>query len=231
MSKSRRRTPVRNVNSITEKATAQKSETRRSALPASQPQKPDQVSSVGTFYHNLGKIVGLTRSAIPPFLTWAATVLTIISAAFLFLPRVTVDPSAAYDPSTPSPITFTVTNTNVIPLRDVHIGIGVCYLGPKEINPRPEHCNGPIVNSIFYRPQWFLHWLDVDEKSQFAIEDMLGRSSNPKEQFEDADITVVIEYTPWHLPSWLFRQTRQFRFITTPRSDGKIYWTPVPLNR
>lgn len=72
------------------KSKSQESEPKRSALPASQPQKICQSSSAGRSVHTLSKIVGLTRSAIPSFLTWAATVLTLVSGVIVFFPRVTV---------------------------------------------------------------------------------------------------------------------------------------------
>jgi hypothetical protein len=46
-----------------------------------------------------------------------------LAGAFFFLPRVTVEPSGPYDPSNPSPITFTISNVNIIPLRNIDVAL------------------------------------------------------------------------------------------------------------
>jgi hypothetical protein len=224
--------PTQRAMQPTQKSQPQKSLPTPPTPPTSPPKTLAAASSVYTSRSILGKIARRISSTIPPFLTWAAVVLTLASGIIVFFPRLTVDPSGPYDPLNPSPITFTIANTNIVPLRDVHLGIGVCYIGEDDPNrPPPPHCNGPITISIIWHPQWFLRWLDSDEKDQIAIEDVLKRRE-PAKQFEDADITIIIQYTPWQFPSvWPFRRERQFRFITTRRSDGKIHWIPVPLNR
>jgi hypothetical protein len=168
-----------------------------------------------------GRMIGWLGSN----LGWLSVLITLASA-FFFLPRVTIEPSGPYDPSNPSPILFTIANANIIPLRNVEVGIGLCYVVPQDGGPTPLDCNGPAQSVLVFTP-WSVKWLDVDEKYEIAIEDALRRRG--KEQIEKADITIKVIYTPWRLPFW--RSQKEFRFVTKRRSDGKIYWTAVPLNR
>jgi hypothetical protein len=184
----------------------------------SQPTKPDLAT------HRLRRgLFGRLYRAAPSFIVWASVIVTLVSGFYL-LPRVTVDPLGPYDPANPSPVIFTIANINIVPLSDVQPWIGICYINTNEV---PD-CNGPITGGLIYGP-WHIAWLDVDEKYQIALEEALRLSNNSPKQFESADITISITYTPWRL--WFLRTTREFRFVTKRRSDGKIYWTPVPLNR
>jgi hypothetical protein len=157
---------------------------------------------------------------------WASVAMTLCAGAFYFLPRVTVDPSGPYDPANPSPITFTIANINIVPLQDVQPTIGLCYIVIRDsTGSKPPECNGPSLSRLAFTP-WRIKWLDVDEKYQIAIEEAI--KIHDREQIEVANITIAIVYRPWYMP---FRLTKEFRFITKPRSDGKIYWIPTPLNR
>jgi hypothetical protein len=192
----------------------------------------------GKLLGSLRKIVGQLRSGIPWFGSWAATMLTIFAAAVVFLPRITVEPSGPYDPMNPSPITFTITNSNFVPLRNVFAAVGVCDVtlpvrtrGGGSIVLKgvgQEYCatsGGPMTRVTI--PDWQIKWLDADERWQLALEDVFPGTTAT--QIETANMTISLEYTPWYLPSF-WRNLRQFRFVTKKRSDGKIYWVPTPLN-
>ena len=145
------------------------------------------------------------------------------------MPRISVDPPAPFDPSKPSPITFTVSNINIVPLHNVKIGLGICYIRSadhpplgSDIESDPKRCNDPPIAGLI---RWQVDWLDTDEKYELNLEDLLN--IKPSDHIERADITIFIMYEPWRLPK---QRTRQFRFLARPLSDGKIYWEPMPLN-
>lgn len=163
-----------------------------------------------------------------PFFVSLSIAMTLLAGAFFFLPRVTVEPSGPYNPSHPSATIFTISNVNIVPLRNVQVAIGVCYVR-MEWSENAEECNGSSLTKLLFKP-WGIHWLDVDEKYQIAIEDAIRLPGNDPRQIEKADITIAVIYTPWRMPGF-WRDTKEFRFITKRRSDGDIYWTPIPLNR
>ncbi len=217
------------------KAKAQGTQPNQLLAPTSQPQTPAAPTSGGKFFDSLGKIVGWLRSATPAFVTWAATVLTIFAGAVVFLPRITVEPSGPYDPATPSPITFTITNANIVPLRDVVAAVGLCEAvvpvklsgGGSVILKGAGQCSTGATITRLSNPGWHIKWLDADERWQIALEEEINGGAAA--QVENADITISVGYIPWRLP-WFGRSEKQFRFVTKKRSDGKIYWAPTPLN-
>jgi hypothetical protein len=73
--------------------------------------------------------------------TGVTVILKLLGALFL-LPRVTVESSGPYDPSNPTPISFTISNNNVVPLRNIQPGIGLCFLEFAALNGSEQHCNG-----------------------------------------------------------------------------------------
>lgn len=187
--------------------------------------------------------LGWLRAKIPTILKGASVLIGIAAGALFFLPRVTVDPSGPYDPLKPSPITFTISNVNIVPLRNVAIGIGVCYIispGDNWIELRgeevgrgrpPIECNGP-VGAIFTIPIWHVRWLNSDEKFQIALEDFMKAQPASPKQIEKANMTISIKYEPWRIPlpeRW--KPQRQFRFVTKKLSNGTIFWVPTPLNQ
>jgi hypothetical protein len=207
------------------------------------PKTPQQSNSVGNFFlfvlRKAGILVGssLRRSlqwprenlTLKDGLIWASVIIGIFAGAFAFLPRITVEASGPYDPSSPIPITFVITNTNIIPLRDVQVSIGVCYLIFEGDLPDRKQCNGPATSGFTFLP-WHTKWLDSDEKFSIALEEFIKLGANQRQQFSAANITIKVNYYPWRI-WWFWKPLKEFRFVTKRLSDGKIYWTPTPLNR
>jgi hypothetical protein len=151
----------------------------------------------------------------------------IAAGVIVFFPRILVESSGPYDASNPSPITFTISNVNIVPLREVQPMIGMCFLAIPAEEMSKRDCNGsPRIRMV--QKSWRVRWLDADEKWQIALEEAIS-IGHTKQQIENADITIGVEYTPWWLPEF-WRDTKEFRFVTKKRSDGKIYWVPTPLN-
>jgi len=162
----------------------------------------------------------------------AALVATIGLAASLvtFLPRITVEVSSGLiDPSSPSPVSFTIANTNVVPIEHVQPMLGICTLvltQNRDFEPDRE-CEGSLLTR-FVRPQWAVRRLYMDERHTITIEDMIAS------KIGYADISIVISYTPWFLP---WRREKEFRFQTRKLSDGNSIGfrdqqaSEVPRNR
>lgn len=148
------------------------------------------------------------------------------ASVLFFFPRITVEPSASYDPSSPSAVTFTISNANIVPLRDVQVAIGI---GSMALSPRLilKGVASEGVPATFLKPpdNWTAKWLNPDEKWQISLEDEFVGF----QPIENADITIAVTYSPWFVPFW--RPTKQFRFIARKLSDRKIYWIPTPLYR
>jgi hypothetical protein len=131
--------------------------------------------------------------------TWLSILLGIAAGSFFFLPRVTVEPSGPYDPSHPTPLIFWIANTNIVPLRNVRVGIGICYIhvegGPTLQGPDAkgdEHaCNGP-AKAIIYIERWHTRWLDADEKFEIPVED--GMNPHRLHAVVDARNLAVAEF-------------------------------------
>jgi hypothetical protein len=189
------------------------------------------------FCYKIAKMLGsILRKTLDKIWKWVTLVVMFAAAALFFLPRVTVEPSGPFDPSHPTSLIFTIANINIIPLRNVQPSVGICFIDlgdklPKLRGPEagsgdaPNDCNGPTRSKIAIG-NWFVRWLDVDEKYEIPIESGI-RTDGP---IQNANITIAVTYTPWWMPPF-WRNTKEFRFVTKRLSDGKTYWTHVPLNR
>jgi hypothetical protein len=163
-------------------------------------------------------IVTATTSFIVASIGLAAAVAT-------FLPRITIEPVGQIDPASPYPISFTITNTGIIPLTNVQPGFGICEFFSGDPENRPDRCDGPLT-SVLFMPQWLVKRLDMDEKHVIRFDDMFN--IRPSAKFGFANIAVTISYNPWILP---WRRNPQFRFITRLERDGKLTWIPRPLEK
>ncbi len=137
------------------------------------------------------------------------------SAVVTFLPRPTVDgPSNPYEMSLP--ISFVIGNANIVPLENVQPMLGLCTLvfGSTD-RPQSGRGCGSALGSRLVRPQWLAAYIGIDDKHTITIEDMF------KGQISYADISIILEYSPWFLP---WRREKEFRFETRKLGDGKIYW-------
>jgi len=156
-----------------------------------------------------------------------ATLIGGLAAALYFVPRVTIEAVAPFDPSQPTPIAFRITNTNVVPLRNVDISLGICSLmiiPDTQPYPKPADCEGPSnVEMRFGRP-WHFNWILMDEPVDISQPPL---SWGNHERFS-ANMEIRISYSPWYAPTILFGRTKAFRFVSYP-SRGKIYFKSTPL--
>jgi hypothetical protein len=157
--------------------------------------------------------------------SFVVTAIGLAAAIVTFLPRMTVEPGGQIDPASPYPISFTITNTGIIPLTNVQPGFGICEFYSGEPENRPDRCDG-LLTSKLVKPQWLVKRLNVDEKHVIRFDDMFN--IQPPAKFGFANIAVTIDYNPWFLP---WRLNPQFRFITRLERDGKLTWMPRPLEK
>lgn len=160
------------------------------------------------------------------------TILGILLGLVVFLPRVTVEPTAQIDPLKPAPIFFTITNTGIIPLYNVQPMIGLCILRiaregkhPENFPDEEERCNGRREPRIIM-PFWFVKVLSMDEKSVVRLENGLFVNIPQPAKFDGADIAIIVEYQPWLIP---LRREKEFRFVTKVENTGVFSWIPSPV--
>ncbi|MGQ0445118.1 MAG: hypothetical protein ACT4O2_08345 [Beijerinckiaceae bacterium] len=147
------------------------------------------------------------------------------SAGATFLPHLTIDPGGAIDPSKPYPVPFTITNRSIIPLSDVQPSLGICEIYYGEPKNLAERC-GKMRTYFSFTP-WFVHKIAPDETYTIHLDEFL----NVKGKFGAADISIKVEYYPWILTFWPFRNEKEFRFQTRLGSDGKLWWKDRPLEK
>jgi hypothetical protein len=156
--------------------------------------------------------------AITATVSLAILALGAASAAVAFLPRVTVDVAEGSDPwSAP----FTITNTNVVPLNDVGVFLGLCVLVIADRNGpmiwRGENqCDSPN-GARLNKTAWLHHTLPMDGKYTFGLDDLFLIDAK---HFSGADISIVVTFKPWLLP--IHRET-EFRFVTRKGKNG-YHW-------
>jgi hypothetical protein len=157
-----------------------------------------------------------------------AVILGAAASAVAFLPRVAVEVSSdAGDDPWSSP--FIITNTNIVPLEDLGIYMGLCRVvekgprGPFTWKGEEDQC-GTSNLSRLYHEIWLHHRLAMDEKYSVTLQDAFPL---PKESFGQADISIVVSFDPWIIP---VRQQKEFRFVTRKTSDGKYRWFPQTID-
>jgi hypothetical protein len=159
---------------------------------------------------------------------WGLGIATVVgSTGILFLqPRPSVNPPGPPDLTNPFNASFTITNTNIIPLRDVGVSIGVIQvvMSPLPFNETkrpPLYYPGRLPTIT--REDWNNHNLEMDEKYTITPDVIApGRGAS----LGGADVAIVVKYRPWFLP---VERRRIFRFVTHNNGDGTFSWHSYPL--
>jgi hypothetical protein len=152
-----------------------------------------------------------------------------VTAALSLLPRMTVEPSAPVDKYNLFSSSFTVTNTNFVPLEhvDVLLGIGELEFGshPSIVGSKTPETN-PAFDNAVANPKWIHHTLSMDEKLTITLSDMFGADFG--QNLTGGDIAVIIRYHPWILP---FEREKILRFRVHRELDGGFTWYSSPVDR
>jgi hypothetical protein len=132
----------------------------------------------------------LKRKLLFPIILALSTLLGGFVAVFALLPRISVTPSDPVDTVNPFSASFTISNTNFIPLNDVNVSIGLGQIAtlPRQFNPDFI----PSFKTLMTRPDWNNHILDIDERFTITATDMFHLE--PDARLTGADIAVVVSY-------------------------------------
>jgi hypothetical protein len=152
-----------------------------------------------------------------------ATIAGGLAAIVVFLPRISVLPSDPVDLTNPFSASFTITNNNFIPLRQVNalLGIGQIVMEPAQMIP---HFKPTFESRITYKT-WTNHSLTMDERFTITISDAFNVTKSIR--VAGADIAIIVSYKPWFLP---IKREKIFRFVTHKQTNGNLYWYSQPLD-
>ena len=135
------------------------------------------------------------------------------------------DPVESGDPFSAS---FTITSSNVFPLRDVGAAVAVIEVAASPV-PFNEENRPDILNidslSCFTEKDWNHHDLSADERYTITPYTTIA----PANQFvvlAGADIAIVVDYKPWFIP---IKRREVFRFVTHRFANGSYRWYSYPL--
>jgi hypothetical protein len=140
-----------------------------------------------------------------------------------FWPQISVEPTAAADPSNPFSGIYKITNEQGYPLTDVSVeaSLRCAKIGRGSDTPPPGKCEPSMHTS---RPLWTKHTLEPHETYEITPGDLL--IVTPPTALLYAQISIFVSYRPWKLPIPL--RTMEFRFQSRRLSDGKIEWLHLP---
>jgi hypothetical protein len=142
---------------------------------------------------------------------------TLLGIAVLW-PRITIEPYGAFDPSSPSPLQFKISNIGFVPLTDIAPRLGICRLAWQG---RPALL-GPCDPPRYLVPAGWQHaQMGMDEWYLISLDDAF-KTPQPT-AFESGDISIYVEYHPWFLP---WTRHKESGFFTKKQNDGKLYWFP-----
>jgi hypothetical protein len=157
--------------------------------------------------------------AYKTLLAWLLGIATLLGGATVVLPRPTVTPSDPVDPDNPMSASFTIINTNFVPLRRVSasIAIGEVVSRGHELDPNWI----PNWSSRMAIPEWSNHSLAMDDRFTITPGDVFGGN------WGQADIAIVVIYRPWIFP---IDREKLFHFRTHRQSNGHLYWYSIPMD-
>ncbi len=156
---------------------------------------------------------GITRTRV--IITAAATAIGLLIAIPSIQPRILVEPGEALNPTDAFSTPFIVTNDGQLALRDVSLR---CNLRKVEAggsqsgveNLSTATADPPTRQILPGERETYICFFPFQFPSPIT----------------DADISVTVRFRSQWLPG---RYERRFRFVTLPRSDDKLQWSPRPM--
>jgi hypothetical protein len=168
-------------------------------------------------------------NAVVTFVSVALGVLGLV----VFWPRVTVEAAREIDPDAPQGISLKITNTGVLPLRNLQPAIGFGVLAPQGVPVPDLPVTGPFTGRLAFRP-WFAKSLAMDEQYEIKLDATSSAANDgifffpPDYKLARLDFSLVLVFNPWIFP---VRCEKEFKFATRIESNGKLSLMPQPINR
>jgi hypothetical protein len=151
-------------------------------------------------------------------LAWLLGIATLLGGAAVVLPRPTVTADEPVDPQNTLSASFTIVNTNFIPLRHVTAALGLGQL--KTINGVTiQSQSWPQFDTKISFITWENHALNMDDKFTITPDQLFHG------KFKDGDIEISVSYRPWFIP---WTRIKAFRFRTYQQTNGNYYWYSAP---
>jgi hypothetical protein len=208
-------------------------EKRRKAPHSTPPPPPvDRKSGAYSILKILGRMLATLFSFHWKGVVFLSIVFGLLAGLFFFLPRVVIDVDSSEFSDDPFSVSFLITNTNIVPLEDLSVAIGLCSWRAAvslDIYSKQgviKDCGDKSHNTLLIPSTWTGHRLAPDEKYKVFLDDGFNQLlPKPKpllrQSFIDADISIVVTFKPWISP---IRIKREARFSAKRDEKGKIIW-------
>jgi hypothetical protein len=161
--------------------------------------------------------------------TISVAVISLAAAIVTFLPSVSIVQPGSFDPTHPFSSPFQIKNTNIIPLDNLQVYIGICNIFTSQIAPGLHKCerDKEARLSTFWisMARWKFSRIAKDAEVDVPLGDAVNIA--PPMVLVAGDIVVSVVYNLWFLP-WTYGTAK--RFYTRRQADGQLYWLETTLD-
>jgi len=149
--------------------------------------------------------------------------LALVYTVLRFWPILSIEPTAAAEPSNPLSGYFKITNEQVYSLTDVGIEVSLrcARIGRGDYTAPMSNCQPSMSTS---KQLWKNHTLEPHEPYEITPGDLIFVTPN---SLLYAQISFFVSYRPWKIP---YHLTKELRFESRRRADGKIEWLHIPAD-
>ena len=150
-------------------------------------------------------------------------VLGLLYTGLRFWPELSIEPTAAAEPSNPISGYFKITNEQVYSLTDVGIEVSLrCARIGRGDNTAPMDKCLPSMRTS--KQLWSNHTLEPHEPYEITPGDLISVTPGG---LLYAQISFFVSYRPWRIP---YHLSKELRFESRRRADGKIEWLHIPAD-
>ncbi len=151
------------------------------------------------------------------------TVLGLLYTISRLWPQISIEPTAAAEPSNPFSDYFKITNEQGYPLTDVSVEVSLrcAKIGRGSDTSPPSKC-GPSMHTS--KQFWKNRILEPHESFEITPGDPLFVTPGA---LLSAQISFFVSYQPWKLPLHL---SKELRFQSRRLADGRVEWLHFPAD-